>query len=212
MKKLLVFAAITFIFSTSLPREAFSQAKPGREKLGVRIGYLYTNSDIKNEFGNGSLIALHFSERIKSPLFVDFTLGALYLGESHTDNITQSLFGPGVANANMRLLYLSVGPLLEFPILNEKTFYLFGGLGLYSVSIYLEMGFFGSEIADQHFGVNSGTGLYWPLSDNWKLDINFTAHHVWTAEETSDIFYLYSKGASDPTFYQFSVGFCVNLK
>jgi opacity protein-like surface antigen len=196
---------------------------PAREKLGVRVGYLHCASDIKNQFGHGSAIHLHFTERIKPPLFLNIALGALYLGESVSDDITQFLFGPGVSDANMRILTLTAGPTFEMPVFGHGIMYLGGGAGLYSISVLLEMGIHASDTSNERFGVNLGGGYFWPLSENWSLDLNFTFHHIWTEDidkelsewsllyDARELFWLFSGGDSDPNFFQFSIGAAVGF-
>ncbi|NIM19211.1 MAG: outer membrane beta-barrel protein [Candidatus Latescibacteria bacterium] len=211
MKKLILSAIVATFSIAAIVPQAGSQPKSGREKLGIRIGFVEPESDIENAFGDGSGLALHFTERIKPPLFIEIALAAIYLGESKTDEITELLFGPGVSDANMRIINITLGPTIEIPLGERRIFYISSGIGLYSISVLLEMGLFGSDISQEHFGAQVGAGIYWPLTDNWKLDVNFTAHHIRTAEETSDIFYLYSAGDSDPNFYQFSIGASYSL-
>jgi hypothetical protein len=223
MSRLTAFFFMALLALTVNTRPAAAEEESSREKLGLRLGYLHSASDIKIQFGHGSVIQLHFTEKIKPPLFITVSLGALYLGESVSDNITQFLFGPGVSDANMRILTLTLAPTLELPIYDKGILYLSTGAGLYSISVLLEMGIFASDTSNEHFGVNFGTGYYYPISDNWMLDFNFTFHHVWTPEidkdlstwspiyDPRDLFWLYSYGDSDPNFYQISIGAAVSL-
>ena len=147
----------------------------------------------------------------------------MYLGKSASDNITQYLFGPGVSDANMRILTLTLAPTLELPIYDKGILYLSTGAGLYSISVLLEAGLFITDTSNEHFGVNLGAGYYLPVSDKWMLDFNFTLHHIWTPEidktlatwspiyDLRDLFWLYSYGDSDPNFYQISIGAAVSL-
>ncbi len=223
MNRLTAFLFLALVALSVCPRPAAAEEKSGREKLGLRLGYVHSASDIKIQFGHGSVVQLHFTEKIKPPLFVTISLGALYLGKSASDNITQFLFGPGVSGANMRILTMTLGPTLELPINDKGIVYLSGGAGLYSISVLLEMGIFASDTSNEHFGVNLGAGYYYPIGDNWMLDFNFTFHHIWTPEidkdlstwspitDPRDLFWLYSYGDSDPNFYQISIGAAINL-
>jgi len=148
MNRLTAFLFLALVALSVCPRPAAAEEKSGREKLGLRLGYVHSASDIKIQFGHGSVVQLHFTEKIKPPLFVTISLGALYLGKSASDNITQFLFGPGVSDANMRILTMTLGPTLELPIYDKGIVYLSGGAGLYSISVLLEMGIFASDKLD----------------------------------------------------------------
>jgi hypothetical protein len=202
---------IAFFVLASAAANAPAQTQSGREKLGLRIGYVGTSGNIGRNFGNGSSITVHFTERIKPPLFIDISIGALYLGKANVDSI-QGYSVPGysssvyIGDANMRVLYLTIAPTLEFSVTNSSIFYVSGALGLYSINVLLDRVFYGFDTSQEHFGANGTAGLYYAISDNWKLNFNFSTHFIWTSEKNSDMFYFYSEGESDPRFYEFSVG------
>jgi hypothetical protein len=212
--------ALIILNAAACPAEPEGESQ--HRKLGLRLGYLYSNSDIKIQFGQGSVIQLYFTEKIKPPLYATISLGALYLGKSASDYVTHLLFGPSFSDANMRILSVTVGPTVELPFYNDGTLYLSGGAGLYSVSVLLG-NLVSGNLSNDHFGVNLGAGYYWPLGVNWKLDVNFTFHHFWTPEinkdlstwspivDPHDLFWLYSYGDSDPNFYQISIGAAFSL-
>jgi hypothetical protein len=181
-------------------------SRVAREKLGLRLGYVKSGSDIEKTFGDGMVVAVHFTERVKPPLFIDITLGAFYLGDAANEDITRSLFGPGVSGTSMRIIHFLAAPTIEFPITRRLLGYVSPGIGFYNASVLLDLGLIMSDISDSYFGASGTAGIYWGLSDRWNLDFNFTAHHIWTPEKQSDIFFLYSEGDSDPAFFQFCVG------
>jgi opacity protein-like surface antigen len=185
---------------------ASAQAQSGREKLGLRLGYVEANGNIDTNFGDGSSITVHFTERIKPPLFIDISIGALYLGKANVDSIQGHTAPVYIGDANMRVLYLNVSPVLEFSVTNSWILYVEGGIGLYSINVILDRVFYGFDTSQEHFGANGTAGLYYAISDNWKLNFNFSAHYMWTSEKGTDMFYFYSEGESDPRFLEFSVG------
>jgi opacity protein-like surface antigen len=128
------------------------------------------------------------------------------LGDANVDSIQGHTAPVFIGDANMRILFFSVSPTLEFPVTTSSIFYLTGGVGLYSINVLLERTFFGFDTSQEHFGASSAAGIFYAISDNWKLDFNFTTHFVWTSEKDTDMFFFYSEGDSDPTFYEFSVG------
>jgi hypothetical protein len=185
---------------------AAAQPQSGREKLGLRLGYIETNGNIDTNFGDGSSITVHFTERIKPPLFIEISIGALYLGKARVDSIQGHTEPVYIGDANMRILFLSVAPTIEFSTTNSSIIYVSGGIGLYSINVLLDRVFYGFDTSQEHFGASGTAGFYYAISDNWKLNFNFSTHFVWTSEKGTDMFYFYSEGDSDPRFYEFSVG------
>lgn len=183
-----------------------TQPESGREKLGLRIGYVESNGNIDKNFGDGSCITLHFTERIKPPLFIEISIGALYLGRAAVDSIQGHTDPVYIGDANMRILYVNISPTLEFSVTNSSILYVTGGVGLYSINVILDRVFYGFDTSQEHFGASGAAGLYYSISDNWKLNFNFATHYMWTSEKGTDMFFFYSEGDSDPHFYEFSVG------
>ncbi len=211
MKRPLIAVLIASLYLASISQQASPQPISGREKLGGRIAYTHSASDIKNTYGDGTALTLHFTERIKPPVFIDIAIGAIYLGGSAVDSIKKYIPHTDISDASMRILFLNIAPVFEFPVTEGALLYASAGIGLYSISVILERVFLGLETSQEHFGANIGLGLYYPLSDKWKLDFNFSAQRIWTDANLSDMFYFYSEGDSDPDFYLFSVGVCIAL-
>lgn len=205
---LVMFAALTAIAG---PVTTSAQAEAGREKLGFRIGYVEARGNIDTNFGDGSVLAVHFTERIIPPLFIDISLGALYLGAANVDTIWAQGYSSYIGDADMRILFISLAPALEFPITGSSIFYVTGGIGLYSISVLLDRVYFGFDTSQERFGANGSAGLYYSISDNWKVNFNFTTHLLWTSAKPTDMFYFYSEGESDPRFYEFTVGATYSL-
>lgn len=217
MKSAALFLAliIAFAASTSIAQsESESQADPLKERLGVRIGYSRTSNNIADNFGAGLDLSLHFIQRIRKPFSVDFTLGAIYLGSTDTD-ITREFFGTEFDDVSMRVLTMTVAPMVEFPINDRMDFYLSAGGGLYAVSLLLDQSFQQFDLTDNHLGVNVNAGVLHRVFTNWFVDLNLHLHKFWTADsfdqQNPDWIYLYSGGDSDPLFWGVSAGIALRL-
>ncbi|MEJ2719969.1 MAG: hypothetical protein P8181_02345, partial [bacterium] len=100
-----------------------SENDPLKERLGLRIGYSGTTSNLEKNFGSGLDLALHFIQRIKNPLSVDITLGAIYMGSTANDDLTRSLFGTQFDSVSMRIITVTVAPMFEIPVGARTNFY-----------------------------------------------------------------------------------------
>jgi hypothetical protein len=184
---------------------------PNRERIGLRAGYVGTTSNIGNVFGSGLDLSLHWVQRIKYPFAVDATLGAFYLGSTGREDITISIFGQRFDNVSMRVLHITVAPMIEFG-LTERT-YLFASLGggLYTVSVLIDQAFSEADLSNSHFGVVASGGIIRQISGNWFVDASFQLHKLWTDADNDDLFYRYSEGETNPVFYDITLGVMLRL-
>ncbi len=207
---------VLFISANALAQpEPDSDKDPMKERLGLRIGYSETTSNLQKNFGAGLDLALHFIQRIKKPLSLDITLGAIYMGSTDNKDLTQAIFGTSFDSVAMRIITVTVAPMMEIPVGARTNLYLSGGIGLYTVSLLLDQDFHEFDLSNSHFGVNGGVGTLRNISTNWFLDLNFQIHYFWTAggldTMNPDWFYLYSEGDSDPLFWAVTGGVALRL-
>jgi opacity protein-like surface antigen len=187
---------------------------PDRERLGVRIGYAWTANDIEEAFGGGLDLSLHFSQRIREPLSVDVTLGAIYLGSTDSD-ITAEFFGTEFDDVSMRILVVTAAPMVKFPLGERTDFFFSAGAGLYMTSLILDQTINEIDLTNSNFGVNLNAGLSRRLSTNWFLDAGVYLHKIWTEDSldpsSPDWIYLYSEGDASPLFWCVTAGVALRL-
>lgn len=202
----------------SLPRthavagsESAEPKDPNRERLGLRAGYVGTTSGLDNVFGGGIDLALHWAQRIKYPVSADVMLGAFYLGDTSREDITISAFGQTFDKVSMRVLHITLAPMVEFGLGTRTHLYASAGGGLYTVSLLLDRAFSEADLTDSHFGVVGSGGVIGQISKNWFVDATMTFYKFWTTDERDDLFYIYSEGDSNPLFYSITAGVMLRL-
>ncbi len=217
MKNLLLTAAIISLFVSNAiaqpprrprpPREEERKESPGR--LGVRIGFVATTSDLENNFGNGVDLALRWVHHLKDQFSLDIVLGTYLMGETGGDKIIA--FPPLLDEVNARVLTLTVAPMIDFAMGPRTDLYITGGVGLYTFSLLLDSGFFQNETSDNYLGVNGGVGILRRVSTNWYLDFNVQINKFWTGDDLRDLFFVSAKRDQDPVFYHVTTGFLLQL-
>jgi hypothetical protein len=213
MNRALIVAVAACAVLTLFPHTSRSQLPPVQERLGFRTGYMHTFGQLQDTFGGGGHMTLHFTERVVSSFYVDFRIAALYLGDAKRPEIAERVTGTQGINSEMRILFLTVGPNLTFPLAEYWNAYASAGAGIYSVSILFDSGIQAYDYSDQHVGVNAGGGVLWRFTDTWNIDMNFTVHHFWTDDDRTDLYYIFTdEGDSDPYLLQFSTGVCIDLR
>ena len=209
---LLVFLIPTIAFAQS---ETESEKDPTKDRIGLRAGYSATTSNLEKNFGSGMNLALHFIQRIKKPLFIDFTLGAIYMGSTNNSDITRLIFGTDFDSVTMRIINITLAPMVEIPVGSRTDLYLSAGGGIYTVSLLLDQDFSEFDLSNTNWGVNAGAGVMRRISTNWFLDLNFQTHYFWTEDKfepaSPDWFFVYSEGDSNPLFWSVSGGVALRL-
>jgi opacity protein-like surface antigen len=215
--KIILVTLLTVLFSANAyaQSETESEKDPGKERLGLRFGYAETTSNLDGSFGAGFDLALHFVQRIKKPVSVDITLGAIYLGSTDRTDITRAVFGTAFDNVSMRVITVTAAPMIELPLGDRTNLYLSTGVGLYTVSLLIDETIHEFDLTNNHFGVNAGVGVFRRIFTNWFLDFNFQIHKFWTADDIEpfdpDWLYIYSRGDSDPVFWAVTTGVALRL-
>jgi opacity protein-like surface antigen len=212
----LVLAMIIAFAASNAIAQAADETQPDskKERLGLRSGYAWTRNNISDNFGGALNLSLHFIQRIKKPLSVDVTLGAMYLG-STTSDITIEFFGIPFDNVSMRVLILTASPMLEFSLDDRTDFFVSAGGGLYAVSLLLDQTIQEFDLTNNHLGVTANAGFIRRITTNWFLDAGLYLHKFWTADSldinSPDWMYVYSEGDSDPLFWSVTVGVALQL-
>jgi len=185
---------------------------PHRQRLGLRAGYVTTGSNISEVFGNGIDLSLHWIQRIKRPLAIDATIGAIYMGSTGREDITLQAF-PGLRpdNVSMRVLHFTVAPMLEVGLGKKTHVFVSGGGGLYTVSLLVDQAFSEADFTNSHFGLTASAGVIRQISENWFIDASFQGHKMWTGTGPEDIFWSFSEQDSNPVFYDFTLGAMLRL-
>lgn len=184
---------------------------PYRERLGLRAGYVGTSNSLGNAFGGGLDLSLHWVQRVKYPLAIDVTIGAFYLGSTGREDITVAVFNQLFDNVSMRVLHITVAPMLEMGVGERTHLFVQAGGGLYRVSVLVDRGFSEADFSNSHFGVVGGIGLIRRISDSWFFDMSFQAHKFWTGSEFDDFVFRYSEGDGNPVFYNATIGLMLRL-
>ena len=184
----------------------------GKERIGVRVGGLATTDGLNDAYGNGWDLTLFFSEKISRHLLVDVRLGALYLGALKFEDLDDKLTNQHGIEGSMRILYITIGPMVGRSITTEYSMYASVGAGIYSVSMVFENAITPFDLSDQDFGFNGGMGLARRLSKNWSLEANATAHYFLITEDINDLYFAFTDGADAPLLVEATLGLTVDLR
>jgi opacity protein-like surface antigen len=197
------------LFPTS--SRAFDQLA-GKERIGVRSGGLITMDGLNEAYGNGWDLTLFFTERLTHHLLLDVRLGALYLGELKFEHLDDELLHQSGAQGSMRILYISLGPMVGTSIGGPYSMHVAAGAGIYSVSMVFTEVLTPFDLSDQKFGFNGGLGFARRISGNWSIEADGTAHYFLIEENINDLYFAFTDGADPPLIFDLTLGLTVDLR
>lgn len=184
----------------------------GKERIGVRSGGIITMDGLNEAYGNGWDLTLFFTERITRHLLLDVRLGALYLGDLKFEHLDDELLHQTGVQGSMRILYISVGPMVGRSMGGPYSMHLAAGAGIYSVSMVFTEVLTPFDLSDQKFGFNGGLGFARRIAGNWSLEADGTAHYFMIEDNMNDLYFAFTDGADAPLIFDVTLGLTIDLR
>ncbi len=222
MSKNILIVALLIHLVITVPALAQLPGEPPRERLGARVSFVGTASDLNDHFGHGYDFTLYFTERIWASLNLDVRIGATYLGdlsETHTyiaknflDRYQVRLGRDETISSEMRLAYLSLGPQYVWQL--NDTQYVYGtlGMGIYTVSMVFDTGIQALDVSNQHLGGNFGGGFLWRIAGGWNIEANATAQMMWTGSDTNNFYSEFTNQGRNPLLINVGLGLVMDIR
>src|SRR5712672_918956 len=150
MKSRLALVIVLACAAAMMPRlaRAFDETA-AKERLGVRLGGLATFDGLNDAYGNGWNLSLFFSEKLSRHLLIDVRIGALYLGALKFTELDDKLTNQHGIEGSMRVLYLTLGPMVGRSIAGMYSVNASAGVGIYSVSMVFSNAITPFDLSDQ---------------------------------------------------------------
>jgi hypothetical protein len=192
-----------------------SEKEPKGEEVGLRLGYGRPGGGLYESFGAGAYLEFHFFEPWKHRLGVDFRYASLYLGDTHRQDITTSVFGSATTRARLNVNAILV--MLRFALVEDSSrfpwsLHLEAGGGLYVVSVLISAGLFQGESPQSHLGLGASASLGYRLGERWRVELTGAAHHLWTSGSFEDWVAVYGEGQRNLSFWVIAPGVSYRLR
>jgi len=186
--------------------------EPPRERLGGRFGYVLSSGGLRESYGDGGDLTLHFAERIGAGFYVEFQLGAIGMGDLLKPEIAEDAFRVQGIQTEMRVLYITGGMQYARPLSELWTAYGGLGLGIYSVSIPWTTGPESDVFSDQHFGGNVTGGAMFRFTRTLNLNAGAAVHYFHNNKSPYDLYYRFTEGVSNPLILEIIIGIVLDLR
>ncbi|MDH3197305.1 MAG: hypothetical protein OEO21_03615 [Candidatus Krumholzibacteria bacterium] len=220
MERLPLAPALALFLVGVVSAGAFAQAPP-RERLGARFGYILSAGGLRDSYGDGGNLTLHFAEHLQSGLYFQFQLGAIGMGDLQRPELAPQVGAVGGKYAiflvdgietEMRILYITVGLQYTGNLSELWTGYGGVGAGIYSVSIPWTTGVESDVFSDQHLGGNATIGAMFRFTRTLNLDVGATLHYFHNSASPFDLYYGFTAGDTNPLFGEIALGLVLDLR
>lgn len=199
---IMLFAAPLLLAAPVSPLQ--SQDIRGREMLGLRIGSVFSRGELRDVFGGGSEIELHFEEGILPWMAVGFALSSHNFGDSN-DRDKNIDYISSDKDVSLRIYSVTVSVVLLKRLAGKITAAPECGLGLYSINASTQLGFYEGYRTDNQLGLYAGMGFLYGLTNSVFLNLSGKYHYVLSGSEREDPIYFYT-GRDSAHIYQIAVG------
>ncbi len=181
-----------------------------RELLGVRVGGVIGSSPIRDAFGSGSELELHFIEGLGASWGVSLALSSHNFGASK-DTLKNIEFTGLNREVKLSIFSITGAAYAMRPIGGRFTATGEAGLGLYAVTAAIPSGFYEGTRTENRFGLYGGAGMLLRLSRAVSLNLNVKYHYIFIGSDEFEPIHFYT-GRTNAQFVQVSFGILLFTK
>ena len=195
---------LTLIFSATSSDSARAAGIKGKEILGFRIGGIYTLGDMKEAFGNGTDMELHFIMGLGSWYGIDIALSSANLGDSK--DIQKNIDFTGL-NLGVELgIYSGTASFhAQKRLYKNLSLSGAGGGGLYVVTTVIAAGLYEGSKTENRFGLCCGDGLDYQFSKKLAVELYGKYHYIFSGSGRWDAVHFYT-GSTRTELLQITLG------
>ena len=181
-----------------------AQGIRGRELLGVRVGGVVGSQPLRDAFGSGSELELHFIEGLGSWWGIGLALSSHNFGASK-----DTLANIAYTGMNREVQFSAFSMTASFvalkPVGGRYTATGEAGLGLYSLTASIPAGFYRGTRTENRFGVYGGAGMLMRISRGVSLNLNVKYHYVFVGDDEFEPVHFFT-GETSAQFVQIAFG------
>jgi hypothetical protein len=204
MKKHLALCALIAALALSTAAPLAAQGLGKREILGVRIGGAYSPRTLKDTFGNGSSIEIHFIHGLAPWCGIDVSLGSSDYGGS-TDIAKNIEFTGTDREVDVEIYGVTAGFLALTSIHKNFLPTIEAGPGLYSINAVLPTGFFNAQKTEFRVGLYGGVGVIYRVTGGFSVNANAKYHYIFSGGKDENTVFFFT-GHDRTQMYEFTVG------
>lgn len=204
MRRSVFIPALLFLGALVVSSPLGAQGIRGRELLGVRVGGVIASSSLRDAFGHGSELELHFVKGVGAWWGLGLALSSHNFGASKDTLANIAYTG---MNREVRQSIFSVTGCFyaRRPVGGRFTATGEAGIGLYALTASIPSGFYQGTRTENRFGAYGGAGILLRLSRGVSLDLNVKYHYVFVGQDRFEAIHFYT-GDTSAHFLQIALG------
>jgi len=204
MKKRLVLCVLAAVFALSASAPLAAQGLGRREVLGLRLGAGYSPSTLRNTFGSGSVIEIHFMHGFAPWCGLDVSLTSSDYGGSNNP-IKNIEFTGTDREVDLEMYGITAGFLALTAIHKNFLPTVEAGPGLYSINAVLPTGFFNAQKTEFRVGFYGGVGAIYKITGGFLVNANAKYHYIFSGNKDENTIFFFT-GHDRTQMFQFTIG------
>jgi hypothetical protein len=204
MKRYLVLCALVAAIALAANAPLGAQGLGRREVLGVRLGGDYSPRTLKNTFGSGSVIEIHFIHGLAPWCGIDVSLASNDYGNS-SDVMKNIEFTGSDREVDLQIYGVTAGFLALTSIHRNFLPTIEAGPGIYSINAVLPTGFFNAQKTEFRFGFYGAVGAIYRISGGFSINANAKYNYIFSGNKDENTIFFFT-GKNRTEMYQFTVG------
>jgi hypothetical protein len=181
-----------------------AQGIQGRELLGVRIGGVIGSPPLRDAFGNGSELELHFIKGLGTWWGLGLALSSHNFGASK-DSLANIAYTGMNREVRFSIFSMTGCFFARKPIAGRFTATGEAGLGLYALTASIPSGFYQGTRTENRFGTYCGAGMLMRISRGVSFDLNVKYHYVFVGSDELEAIHFFT-GETRARFMQIAFG------
>ena len=183
------------------------QGLEGREILGLRVGGVLTSGTLRDKFGDGSEIEIHFIEGLAPWFGINIALSSHNLGNSNDRNLNIEYTGLD-RPVKLQIFSATAAAIALLHVGDRFSPTVEGGLGLYTLNGVIQAGLYEGSITDNQFGFYGGAGILYRVTKSLFINANAKYHYILSGDDWRSTVYFYT-GEERAYLYQIAVGIAI---
>ncbi len=177
----------------------------GREKLGIRIGGIFSPGKLDDSFGKGTELEIHFVEGLGTWFGIGVSLSTHNFGRS-LDIEKDFDYTGNPRTVEMEVYSLTVGFVTYRKIYGRITLSTDTGFGLYTSSAIIPSGIWEGRITKNDPGLYAGLDINYRLTERGlSVELSGRYNHIYSDNKLPHVIYAYT-GQDHAGFFQLTIG------
>jgi hypothetical protein len=194
-------AALTLAAASPLAAQGIGR----REVFGIRLGAAYSPATLRDTFGGGSVIELHFVHGLAPWCGIAVALTSNDFGASNNAQKNIDFTGGLDREIDLEIYGVTAGFLALTSFHKNFLPTIEAGPGLYSINAVLPQGFFNAQKTEFRVGMYGGLGAIYKITGGFSVNACAKYHYIFSGGHNENTIFFFT-GHNRTQMFSFTVG------